>query len=79
MTPEHCLFIDAILTLPETSLENEKRRRIAAINAITAYCSVELWLLYYSFLYYGFCGKTILTKTFGFGHLNQLVQEILAV
>jgi hypothetical protein len=41
LTPEHLLLIDAILTLPETSLENESRRRIAAINAITAYCSVE--------------------------------------
>ena len=41
MTPEHLLLIDAILTLPETSLENENRRRIAAINAITAYCGVE--------------------------------------
>jgi hypothetical protein len=41
MTLEHLLLIDAILTLPETSLENENRRRIAAVNAITAYCSVE--------------------------------------
>ena len=41
VTPEHLLLIDAILTLPETSLENENRRRIAAINAITAYCGVE--------------------------------------
>ena len=38
---EHLLLIDAILTLPETSLENENRRRIAAVNAITAYCGVE--------------------------------------
>jgi hypothetical protein len=41
MTPEHLLLINAILTLPETSLENENRRRIAAINAITAYYGVE--------------------------------------
>lgn len=41
MTPEHLHLIDAILTLPETSIENENRRRIAAINAITAYCSIE--------------------------------------
>jgi hypothetical protein len=41
MTPEHLLLIDAILTLPETSIENETRRRIAAINAITAYCDLE--------------------------------------
>ena len=41
VTLEHFLLIDAILTLPKTSLENENRRRIAAVNAITAYCSVE--------------------------------------
>lgn len=41
LTPEHLLLIDTILTLPETSLETETRRRIAAINAITAYCGVE--------------------------------------
>ncbi|TKA75461.1 hypothetical protein B0A49_09465 [Cryomyces minteri] len=39
-TPEQLLLIDAILTLPETTLE-ECERRIAAINAITAYCGVE--------------------------------------
>ncbi len=39
--PEHLLLIDAILTLPETSLENENRQRITAVNAITAYCGVE--------------------------------------
>ncbi|KAH6667257.1 hypothetical protein B0J14DRAFT_603092, partial [Halenospora varia] len=32
MTPEHLCLIDAILTLPETSLENEYQRRIAAVN-----------------------------------------------
>ncbi|PQE05390.1 C2H2 finger domain-containing protein [Rutstroemia sp. NJR-2017a BBW] len=41
MTPEQLLLIDAILTLPETTLEREYQRRIAAINAITAYCGVE--------------------------------------
>jgi hypothetical protein len=41
VTLEHLLLIDAILTLPETSLENKNRRRIAAVNAITAYCGVE--------------------------------------
>jgi hypothetical protein len=41
MTPEHLCLIDAILTLPETSLENEYQRRIAAVNAITVYCGVE--------------------------------------
>ena len=33
--------MDAILTLPETSIEAEYQRRIAAINAVTAYCGVE--------------------------------------
>lgn len=41
LPPEHLLLIDAILTLPETSLESETRRRIMAINAITVYCGVE--------------------------------------
>jgi hypothetical protein len=41
MTPEHLLLIDTILTLPETSLENENRWRIVAVNAITTYCSME--------------------------------------
>ncbi len=41
MTPEHLLLINAILTLPETSLERECQRRIAAIHAVTAYCGVE--------------------------------------
>lgn len=39
--PEHLLLIDAILMLSETSLENETRRRITAINTITMYCGVE--------------------------------------
>lgn len=39
--PEHLCLIDAILTLPKTSLEKEYRRRIAAINAVTAYYGVE--------------------------------------
>jgi hypothetical protein len=34
-------LLDAILTLRETTSENETRRRIKAINAITAYCGVE--------------------------------------
>ncbi len=37
MTPEYLLLIDAVLTLPETSLEKEDQRRITAINAVTAY------------------------------------------
>jgi hypothetical protein len=41
MTPEQLLLIDAILTLPKTSLEKECQQRIAAINAVTAYCGME--------------------------------------
>jgi Protein of unknown function (DUF3435) len=41
MTLEQLLLIDAILTLPKTSLEKECQRRIAAIHAVTAYCDVE--------------------------------------
>jgi hypothetical protein len=41
LTPEHLLLIDAILTLPETSFEHESRRRITALNAITAHYGVE--------------------------------------
>jgi Protein of unknown function (DUF3435) len=41
MTQEHLLLIDAIMTLPETSIERELQRRTAAINAVTAYCGVE--------------------------------------
>jgi hypothetical protein len=41
MTPEQLRLIDAILTLPETTFEKECQRRIAAINAVTAYCGVE--------------------------------------
>jgi hypothetical protein len=41
MTPEQLHLIDAILTLPETTFEKECQRRIAAINAVTAYYGVE--------------------------------------
>jgi hypothetical protein len=41
ITPEHLILIDAIMTLPETSIEKELQRRIAGINAVTAYCGVE--------------------------------------
>jgi hypothetical protein len=41
MTPEHLLLIDAIMTLPETSLGKEIQRRNMAINAVTRYCGVE--------------------------------------
>ena len=41
MTPEQLLLIDAILTLPEPSLDRECLRRITAIRAVTAYCGIE--------------------------------------
>ena len=40
-TPEHLLLINAIMTLPGMSLEEEVQRRITAINAVTAYCGIE--------------------------------------
>ncbi|KAH7379041.1 hypothetical protein BKA64DRAFT_698284 [Cadophora sp. MPI-SDFR-AT-0126] len=41
MSPEQLGLIDAILTLPGKSPEQELQRRITAINAVTLYCSVE--------------------------------------
>lgn len=41
MTLEQLLLIDAILTFPKTTLEKEYQRRIAVINAVTAYCGVK--------------------------------------
>ena len=41
MSPEQLGLIDAILTLPGMSLEQELQRRITAINAVTLYCGVE--------------------------------------
>jgi hypothetical protein len=41
ITPEQLLLIDAILILPETLLEKEYQQRIAAIYAVTVYCSIE--------------------------------------
>ncbi|KAL5364266.1 hypothetical protein BJX96DRAFT_187661 [Aspergillus floccosus] len=35
------LMIDAILTVPGTTLEAEQRRRVNAINAVMAFCGVE--------------------------------------
>jgi hypothetical protein len=37
MTAEQLLLIDAIMTLPETSLDKEMQRRMTVINAVTAY------------------------------------------
>ncbi|KAH6704302.1 hypothetical protein BKA61DRAFT_636094 [Leptodontidium sp. MPI-SDFR-AT-0119] len=41
MSPEQLGLVDAILTLPGKSLEEEVQRRITAINAVTLYCGVE--------------------------------------
>ncbi|PVH67494.1 hypothetical protein DL98DRAFT_600433 [Cadophora sp. DSE1049] len=41
MSPEQLGLIDAILTLPGESLEQELQRRMTAINAVTLYCGVE--------------------------------------
>jgi hypothetical protein len=41
MPPQQMLIIDAILTLPGTTLEAEYQRRIHAINAVTAFCGME--------------------------------------
>lgn len=41
MTPERLILIDAILTLLDTSAEKECQRRIAAINAVMAYCGMK--------------------------------------
>jgi hypothetical protein len=41
ITLEHLILIDAIITLLKTSIEKELQRRIAGINAMTAYCGVE--------------------------------------
>ncbi|KAL4801337.1 hypothetical protein BDV18DRAFT_167573 [Aspergillus unguis] len=41
MPPQQMLMIDAILSLPGTTMEAEYKRRIQAINAVTAFCGVE--------------------------------------
>lgn len=41
MPPQQMLMIDAILTLPGTTLDAEYQRRIHAINTVTAFCGVE--------------------------------------
>jgi len=40
-TPKHIQLIESLLILPGSTLEEEYRRRSAAINAIAAYCKVE--------------------------------------
>ena len=39
--PQHLMVIDAMLTMPGTTLEAEYQRRINAIKAMTAFCPVE--------------------------------------
>ena len=41
MTPQHMMLIDTILTMPGTTVEKEYQRRIAAINAVIAFCDAE--------------------------------------
>lgn len=41
MPRQQMLMIDAIFTMPGATLEVEQRRQINAINAVTAFCSVE--------------------------------------
>jgi hypothetical protein len=41
MTPQHMTLIDTLLTMPGSTVEKEYQRRIAAINAIIAFCDVE--------------------------------------
>ena len=41
VTPEFMLVIDTMLTMPGTTVEAEYKRRINAINAVTAFCNVE--------------------------------------
>ncbi|CRG92724.1 Putative membrane protein ycf1 [Talaromyces islandicus] len=41
LAPQHVLLIDAVLTIPETTVEAELARRIRAIHAVIAFCDVE--------------------------------------
>ncbi|KAJ8110847.1 hypothetical protein OPT61_g6412 [Boeremia exigua] len=40
-TPEHVALIEAIMSLPETSLSEEVHRRVKAIEAVSQYCKLE--------------------------------------
>ncbi|OJD22468.1 hypothetical protein ACJ73_06185 [Blastomyces percursus] len=46
MTPEQMIMIDAVLTLPPKTPEEELQRRITAIHAVSAYCGAEEGPLY---------------------------------
>ncbi|KAL2802972.1 hypothetical protein BJX63DRAFT_90216 [Aspergillus granulosus] len=41
MTPQHMILIDNVLSMPGSTTEKEYQRRIAAINAVIAFCDVE--------------------------------------
>jgi hypothetical protein len=41
MISQHMILIDTVLTMPSATIEAEYRRRIAAINAVIAFCDVE--------------------------------------
>jgi hypothetical protein len=41
MSSQHLMVVDTTLTMPGATLEAEYQRRIDAINAMTAFCSVE--------------------------------------
>ncbi|KAL4861811.1 hypothetical protein BDV12DRAFT_190834 [Aspergillus spectabilis] len=41
ITPQHMILLDNILSMPGATVEKEYQRRIAAINAVIAFCDVE--------------------------------------
>ncbi|KAK2739873.1 hypothetical protein FQN57_006449 [Myotisia sp. PD_48] len=41
MTPEHLKLIEAMMTLPGSTLDEDRARRNAAINVVTAYCKFQ--------------------------------------
>jgi hypothetical protein len=41
ITPQHLILINTVLTMPAATVEAEYRRRIAAINAVAAFCDVS--------------------------------------
>jgi Protein of unknown function (DUF3435) len=41
MSKQHKTLIDTLLTMPGTTIEAENQRRIAAINAVIAFCDME--------------------------------------
>ncbi|OGE47474.1 hypothetical protein PENARI_c043G01074 [Penicillium arizonense] len=41
MVPQHITLIDTVLTMPGKTIEEEHRRRVAAINAVIVFCDIE--------------------------------------